>query len=66
MILEFISEDISRELGNQFFQQSFGILMGTDYALLVASNSFMPYEAQCKIKLLFMNKCLDVSFNASF
>jgi hypothetical protein len=63
----FLVDNIYVVFGDQVFQQSVGIPMGTNYALLLADLFLYSYEAEFVQKLSQdINKKLGVSFNHTF
>jgi hypothetical protein len=66
-MLGFVVNNISVVFGDQLFQQSVGIPMGTNCAPLLADLFLYSYEAEFVQKLLQdNNKNLAVSFNHTF
>jgi hypothetical protein len=66
-ILGFLSDNSFVVVGNQMFQQTVGIPMGTNCAPLFADLFLYSYEADFIQKLLYeKNKPLAVAFNSTF
>ena len=66
-MLEFLIDNIYVVFGNQVFQQSVGIPMGTNCAPLLADLFLYSYEAEFIQKLVReKNKSLAVAFNSTF
>ena len=66
-ILGFLIESIFVDFGNQIFQQTVGIRMGTNCAPLLADLFLYSYEAEFIQELLHeKNKPLAVAFNSTF
>ena len=66
-MLEFLIDNIFVVFGNQVFQQSVGIPMGTNCAPLLADLFLYSYEAEFIQKLLReKKKSLAVAFNSTF
>jgi hypothetical protein len=66
-MLGFIIDNIFVVFGNQIFQQTVGIPMGTNCAPLLADLFLYSYEAEFIQKLLHeKNKPLAVAFNSTF
>jgi hypothetical protein len=66
-MLEFLIDNIYVVVGGQVFQQSVGIPMGTNCALLLADLFLYSYEAEFIQKLLHeKKKYLAVAFNSTF
>jgi hypothetical protein len=66
-MLEFLIDNIFVLFGDQVFQQSVGIPMGTNCAPLLADLFLYSYEAEFIQKLLHeKKKSLAVSFNSTF
>ena len=66
-MLGFLIDNIFVVFGNQIFQQTVGIPMGTNCAPLLADLFLYSYEAEFIQKLLHeKNKSLAVAFNSTF
>jgi hypothetical protein len=66
-MLGFLVDNIYVVFGDKVFQQSVGIPMGTNFALLLADLFWYSYETEFVPKLLRENnKKLAVSFNHTF
>jgi hypothetical protein len=66
-MLEFLIDNIYVVVGGQVFQQSVGILMGTNSASLLADLFLYSYEAEFIQRLLHeKKKSLVVAFNSTY
>jgi hypothetical protein len=65
-MLEFLIDNIFIGFGGQVFQQSVGIPMGTNCALLLADLFLYSYEVEFIQKLLHEKKKSLVTFNSTF
>jgi hypothetical protein len=65
-MLELHIANIFVVVGGQIFQQSVGILMGTNCSPLLADIFFYSYEMEFIQKLLHEKKSLAVAFNSTF
>jgi hypothetical protein len=66
-MLGFFIDNIFVVFDNKIFQQTVGIPMGTNYALLLADLFLYSYEAEFIEKLIhYKNKHLVLAFNSTF
>jgi hypothetical protein len=65
-MLEFLIDNIFVVFGNEVFQQTVGIPMGTNCAPLLANMFLYSFEAEFIQKLLFQKNKSLVAFNSTF